>query len=110
MPTLLFCGEEFNQELQREKKSGNHSWRSVESYNIIDFGQEKNNKIGSFKKKLEEICEQEGNKIGKGLGNSPIVWLKNIDKITNQELEKKLLKVIDPDQNNNLGKYRAEEK
>ena len=107
---LLFCGEEFNQELQREKRSGHHSWKSVESYNIIDFERTENNKISSFRKKLQEICEQKENNFEKSVGNSPIIWLKNIDKITSSKLKKELLKVVDSEQNNNLGKYQTERK
>jgi hypothetical protein len=76
----------------------------VENYNIIDFGQAENNKPDSFQKKIQEICKQEENSWEKEKGNSPIIWLKNIDKITNSELKKELLKVVDPNQNTNLGK------
>src|SRR6185437_4026779 len=106
--TLLFCGEEFNKQLMREKKSGNHSWRAVRNYNIIDFGQTENNKLDNFQKKIQEIYQQKENSWEKENGNSPIIWFKNIDKITNSELKNKLLKVVDPNQNTNLGKCQVE--
>jgi hypothetical protein len=43
-------------------------------------------------------------------GLSPIVWLKNIDKVNDLELKNELLKIVDPEQKNNLGKYHKEEK
>lgn len=89
----------------RETKSGNHSLKAVKDYNIIDFGQEENNKLDTFKKKIQEICKKGGNLLGREIhGDSPIVWLKNIDKIKNSGLKKELLKVVDPSQNTNLGK------
>ncbi|CAG8754387.1 7930_t:CDS:2, partial [Ambispora leptoticha] len=104
-PTLLFCGEEFNEQLMREKKSGNNSRKAVKDYNIIDFGQAENNKLDTFKKKIQEICKKTENLSERRLdGDSPIVWLKNIDKITDSELKKELLKVVDSSQNTNLGK------
>jgi len=57
----------------REKKFSKESLRSVESYNIIDFGQTENNKPDSFQKKIEEICKQEKNYHKKREGNSPII-------------------------------------
>jgi len=92
----------------REKKSGNHSWRAVRNYNIIDFGQTENNKLDNFQKKIQEIYQQKENSWEKENGNSPIIWFKNIDKITNSELKNKLLKVVDPNQNTNLGKCQVE--
>ena len=109
-PTFLFCGEEFNKELIREKKSGEVSLRTVESYNIIDFGQQKNNKPDFLKKKLQEIYEQKENSNLLKSGYSPIIWLKNIDKITNSEIKNKLLKIVDSKQNTDLGKYQVEVK
>jgi len=41
----------------REGKSGNHTWRAVKDYNIIDFGRAENNKLESFQKKIKEIYE-----------------------------------------------------
>jgi hypothetical protein len=108
--TLLFCGEEFNEELVREKKSGEYRLRSVENYNIIDFGQTENKDLDSFWKKIQAICQQKENDSEKINGNFPIVWFKNIDKITDENLKEKLAKVIDPNQNNNLGKYQVEMK
>lgn len=109
-PTLLFCGKEFNEQLTRERKSGNRGERVVENYNIIDFGKRENNKAEAFKKKIQEICKQEENHLEKFAGKSPIIWLKNIDKITDSELKNELLKVVDPNQNTNLGKYQIERK
>ena len=92
----------------RERKSGNHSWQAVRNYNIIDFGQTENNKPDNFQKKIQEIYQQKENSWEKENGNSPIIWFKNIDKITNSELKNKLLKVVDPNQNTNLGKCQVE--
>ncbi|CAG8738028.1 8585_t:CDS:2, partial [Ambispora leptoticha] len=79
--------------------------KAVKDYNIIDFGQAENNKLHAFKKKIQEICKKTENLFGREFrGDSPIVWLKNIDKITDSELKKELLKVVDPSQNTNLGK------
>jgi len=94
----------------REKKSGNHSWRAVRNYNIIDFGQAENNKPDSLQKKIQEIYQRKENSGEKESGKSPIIWFKNIDKITNSELKNKLSKVVDPKQNTNLGKFQAEKK
>jgi hypothetical protein len=94
----------------REKKSGNHSWRAVRNYNIIDFGKEENNKSDSLQKKIQEIYQRKENSGEKESGESPIIWFKNIDKITNSELKNKLSKVVDPKQNTNLGKFQVEKK
>lgn len=101
--TLLFCGEEFNQELISEKIVGsNIKKKQVKDLNIIDFEQADNNKIAVIQKKLEEICQQ------LTWGEYPIVWLKNIDKVTNPEVKDKLLAIIDPKKNSNLGKFEQE--
>ena len=105
-PTFLLCGEQFNEELRREGKKGGIKWKKVEDYNIIDFGQSENNEPESLKKKLKEICKQNGESLEEG--HSPIVWLKNIDKTTNSELKKELLKIVDPNQKSNLGEYYEE--
>lgn len=107
-PTFLFCGEHFNEELSREGAKWERKWRKVESYNIIDFGQKENNNPTLLKKKLQEICEQKQNWVSLKDGFSPIVWLKNIDKITNSELKNELLKIVDPDKKMDLGKYWKE--
>jgi hypothetical protein len=108
-PTFLFCGEQFNEGLSREGGYGNWKLKKVENHNIIDFGQSENNNPKKLTKKLEEICEQNELHIIIN-GESPVVWLKNIDKIANREVKKKLIKIVDPDQKNNLGKYYKEEK
>ena len=36
--------------------------------------------------------------------------MKNIDKVNDLELKNELLKIVDPEQKNNLGKYHKEEK
>jgi hypothetical protein len=59
----LFCGEEFNEQLTREKTLGKNKSQAVENYNIIDFGQDENNKLESFQKKLEDILQLFGSKI-----------------------------------------------
>jgi len=82
----------------------------VENYNIIDFGQAESNKPDSFQKKIKEIYQRKENSQEKERGGSPIIWLKNIDKISNSELKNKLLKVVDPNQNTNLGKFQVEKK
>jgi len=107
-PALLFCGEEFNEELMREKKIGEDKLQAVEDYNVIDFGQTKYDKLDSLQKKIKEICQHKKNDKEKRKGNSPIIWFKNIDKITNSELKNELLKVVDPSQNSNLGKFQVE--
>jgi hypothetical protein len=107
-PTFLFCGEQFNEGLSREVEDGERKQKKVESHNIIDFGQSENNKPEVLKKKLQEICKQNEAKVA--YGESPVVWFKNIDKITNQEVKKELVKIVDPDQKNNLGKYYEEKK
>ncbi|CAG8678915.1 7739_t:CDS:2 [Cetraspora pellucida] len=103
-PTLLFCGEEFNEQLA----AGRGNLRTIEKYNIIDFGLAENNKPEVLQNKVAEICEKQENYGEKRKGNSPIIWLKNIDKITNPELENELVKIIDPSQNTNLGKQQVE--
>lgn len=107
-PTFLFCGEQFNEGLSREGERGGKKWQKVESHNIIDFGQSENNNLKKLKKKLEEICEQNEEYIVEGY--SPIVWLKNIEKINNSKVKEELVKIVDPDQKNNLGKYYKEVK
>ncbi|CAH1756443.1 806_t:CDS:2 [Entrophospora sp. SA101] len=79
-------GEKLSEKEQAEMNS------KVEVYNIIDFGEKENNKPDLLKKKLQEICEQ--NEIDLERGLSLIVWLKNIDKITNSELKDELLKMF----------------
>jgi len=92
----------------RERKSGNDNLKAVENYNIIDFGKSENDKPENLKKKIQEIYGKGENSLEKDQGKSPIIWFKNIDKITNPELKKELLKVIDPSQNTNLGKCQVE--
>jgi len=108
-PTFLFCGEQFNEGLSREGEDWGKKWKKVESQNIIDFGQSENNKPETLKKKLQEICEKNEEIIAYGRP-SPVVWLKNIDKIASQKVKKELVKIVDPDQKNNLGKYYQEKK
>ncbi|CAI2165156.1 7716_t:CDS:2 [Funneliformis geosporum] len=67
-----------------------------------------NNKPKLLEKKLQKICEQNREDIFEG--HFPTVWLKDINKIKNSEVKKKLLKIVDPEQKNNLGKYYLPEK
>jgi len=57
----------------RERKSGNHSWRAVRNYNIIDFGKAENNKSDSLQKKIQEIYQRKENSGEKESGESPII-------------------------------------
>ncbi|CFW92892.1 membrane protein of unknown function [endosymbiont DhMRE of Dentiscutata heterogama] len=101
---LLFCGEEFNEQLATNRDK---LWTAKE-YNIIDFGSTESSSPEFLQKKVAEICKQEKNYEEKLEGHSPTIWLKNIDKITNPELENELVKIIDPKQNTNLGKQQVE--
>ena len=55
---------------------------------------------------MQEICEQNEAELAHGF--SPIVWLKNIDKINDSEMKNELLKIVDPDQKSALGEYQQE--
>jgi hypothetical protein len=106
---LLFCGEDFNKELAREKVIGiNKKISEIKDFNIIDFGLAENNKIDSLQKKIKNICQQEDNESQRlALYNRPIIWLKNIDK-ADSKIEKKLLEIIDFEKNSNLEEYFEE--
>jgi alpha-N-acetylglucosamine transferase len=106
----LFCGEDFNKELTRERVIGiNEKVKEIKNDNIIDFGLAENNEINSLQKKIEKICQQEEDEFLRLiLYNPPSIWLKNIDKITDSKIEKKLLEVIDFKKNSNLGEYYQE--
>lgn len=97
---LLFCGDDFNTKLAREKE--------IKDFNVIDFGLAENNKIDSLQEKLKKICQQEEDEFMRLIFyNRPSIWLKNIDK-ADSKIEKKLLEIIDFDKNSNLGEYYQE--
>ncbi|CAG8786535.1 26550_t:CDS:2, partial [Racocetra persica] len=104
--------EKFPREAEQEKQK--EEWlkilekKSHEQYNVIDFGSTESSSPEFLQKKVAEICKQEKNYEEKLEGYSPTIWLKNIDKITNPELENELVKIIDPKQNTNLGKQQVE--
>lgn len=105
--TLLFCGEEFNKELTREiindKSEKKKRTKQVEELNIIDFEKTENNKVDNIQKSLEKIAQQDT------WGHFPIIWLKNVDKITDSKVKNKLLEIVDSEKNTNLGEFYQEE-
>ena len=71
--------------------------------NIIDFGEEKNKEKEAVENKIKQIANSSTNKQSIERENFPVIWFKNIDKITNKSpLQKSLLAIFDPAQNNSL--------
>jgi len=91
----FFAGEEYNQELAKNSE--------VPANNIIDFGEEKNKEKEAVENKIKQIANSSTNKQSIERENFPVIWFKNIDKITNKSpLQKSLLAIFDPAQNNSL--------
>jgi len=91
----FYAGEEYNQELAKSSE--------VLANNIIDFGEEKNKEKEAVESKIKEIVNSSTNKQSIEREKFPVIWFKNIDKITNKSpLQKSLLAVFDPAQNNSL--------
>jgi len=113
-PFFLFCGEEFNYELTKERSGFKVNWQIVEDKNchsdVIDFGRHGNTGPDFVQKRIREIWDywEQGNTRGRGgfVSNYPIILLKNIDKITNSELWKELLLILDPQKNTKYAKYQ----
>jgi len=71
--------------------------------NVIDFGEEKNREKEAVENKIKEIANSSTNKKLIEQKEFPVIWFKNIDKIANKSpLQKSLLAVFDPAQNNSL--------
>lgn len=121
---LLFGGEEFNYELLKVRKSfftikaknwqlvpnWQSDWNNYEHSNVIDFSKHGNSSPEFLKEKILSIYTCSGNETDKprnthSKGENNILF-KNIDKITNPNLEKELLIVLDTTKNTNLGKYQ----
>ena len=91
----FFASEEYNQELAKNSE--------VLANNIIDFGEEKNKEKEAVESKIKEIVNSSTNKQSIEREKFPVIWFKNIDKITNKSpLQKSLLAIFDPVQNNSL--------
>ena len=92
----FFAGEEYNQELTKNSEV-------LTNNNIIDFGEEKNGEKEAVENKIKEIASSSTNKELIEQEKFPVIWFKNIDKIENKSsLQKSLLAIFDPSQNNSL--------
>ena len=113
-PIFLFAGEEFNYQLTKERAGLKMSWQMVKDRDyhsdVIDFGNHGSEKPDFLRKRIEEIWDywEQGNTRGRGgfVSNYPIILFKNIDKITNSELQKELLLILDPQKNTKYAKYQ----
>ncbi|CAJ0749350.1 13933_t:CDS:2 [Entrophospora sp. SA101] len=69
--------------------------------NVIDFSQKENNQAKTVEEKILEIMKKSEEQ-----RNSteffPVILLKNLDQITNSEVEKLLLSLLDPPPDTNL--------
>ncbi|CFW93005.1 protein of unknown function [endosymbiont DhMRE of Dentiscutata heterogama] len=90
---LFFAGEEYNQELAQQE---------IPEKNIIDFAQVGQEKGEWIETKIKEIYQDNKNQQAIAAHNFPIIWFKNIEKITSKELEHSLLPIFDHQQNTNL--------
>src|SRR4051812_24611672 len=95
----FFAGEEYNRELAKSSK--------VSEDNVIDFEKEENRKKEFVENKIKEIIDSSVNKKLIEEEDFPVIWFKNIDKITDgSPLQKSLLAIFDPAQNYSLSMER----
>jgi hypothetical protein len=92
----FFAGEEYNQELTQNSEI-------QDRINLIDYEKISNQGKEFLENKIKEIHDNSHNKQLIQEEKFPIIWFKNIDKIEkNSALEKALLPIFDPAQNNSL--------
>jgi hypothetical protein len=92
---LFFAGEEFNQELEKIK-----SQRKIE---LIDFEKQSNRAGVWVEEEIKRICNDGENNRLITEKKFPIIWFKNLEKLTSgSELEKALLPIFDHQQNTEL--------
>ncbi|WNE40642.1 MAG: hypothetical protein mread185_000099 [Mycoplasmataceae bacterium] len=112
IPNFLFSGEEFNYELTKKRKGFKGSWKIVHDWDwhsdVIDFGKRGNVEPEWIKKRIREIWDYWNIGLSKGslVSDYPIILFKNIDKITNSKLEKELLLIFNPKENDKYDKYQ----
>ncbi|MCE8163439.1 MAG: AAA family ATPase [Candidatus Moeniiplasma glomeromycotorum] len=93
--SAFFAGEEYNQELAKNSE--------IKENNIIDFTNGSQQQKELVENKIKEIFNSATNKKIIEEGKFPIIWFKNIDKIADKSpLQKFLLAIFDPAQNNAL--------
>lgn len=91
----FFTGEEFNQALAQNQ--------TIPKKNIIDFDQVRNKEGKFIENKIKEIENDAENKQLINNNQFPIIWFKNLEKISSgSAIEKTLLPVFDPQQNTQL--------
>lgn len=92
----FFAGEEFNQILATDQDIKNKA-------NLIDFGQTENKNKEWLEKEIKRIYNNDNNKQLINNNDYPIIWFKNIEKISSDsQLEQSLLPIFDPQQNTKL--------
>lgn len=104
---FLFCGEEFNHKLTKEYEIDNKKYKLTE--NVIDFNDYGKSSSEKVKEKILEIIKKE-EEYKPLYERYSVILFKNVDKITNQELEKLLLSFFNPQSDASLWKYEREER
>lgn len=120
---FLFCGKEFNDKLSTKsyQVSKGEIKSKISPKSIIDFSDDRNSTPKKIKEKILTIIKEEEEKyltddstsvqdLLKISESFSIIWFKNIDQITNPELEKLLVKVFDPQTEENFWKYKKDNK